>query len=195
VLLTIVLRPVPPSATPIAVAPSSSGVAVTASARPDVPAACAGDVRGTVFASGSLDDRIAAARSWAPAHSGEQASLVITDAVVLASVRAVTSGPNAPPFRDPDVRIHPDGIQLSGTAIAAIFRYSIKATLVPEVQIGRFRLNVSQLDTGGMPGFLRQQVSDLIAKAADPAAWQLPVRVSDVVLREGCGTVRGTAGD
>jgi len=194
VLLTIVLRPVP-SATPIAVAPTGSGIAVTASARPDVPAACAGDVRGTVFASGSLDDRVAAARSWAPAHRGETASLVITDAVVLASVRAATGGPGAPPFRDPDVRIHPDGIALSGTATAAIFRYSIKATLVPEVQNGRFRLHVTQLDTGGMPGFLRQQVSDLIAKAADPAAWQLPVRVSDVVLREGCGTVRGTAGD
>ena len=92
------------------------------------------------------------------------------------------------------MRIRPDGIHLSGTASAAIFRYAITATLVPEVQNGRFRLVVAQLDTGGMPGFLRQQVSDLIAQAADPGAWQLPVRVTAVVLREGCGTVSGTAG-
>lgn len=194
VLLTIVLRPVPPATTAIApVAPG--GGPVTTSARPDVPATCAGDVRGTVFAAGSLDDRVAAIRSWAPAHRGEPVSLVISDAVVLASVRAAASGPNAPPFRDPDVRIRPDGIHLSGAATVAIFRYAINATLVPEVQNGRFRLVVTQLETGGMPGFVRQQVSDLISRAADPGAWQLPVRVSDVVLREGCGTVRGSAGD
>ena len=103
--------------------------------------------------------------------------------------------PNAPPFRDPDVRIRPDGIHLSGTASAAIFRYTVRATLVPEVRDGRFRLAVTQLDTGGMPGFLGQQVSDLIAQAADPGAWALPVLVTDVLLREGCGVVRGTASD
>ncbi|HUQ17770.1 MAG TPA: hypothetical protein VM070_08275 [Candidatus Saccharimonadales bacterium] len=168
---------------------------MTATAPPDVPAACAGDARGTVFAAGSLDDRVVAVRAWAPSHRGEAVSLVISDAVVLASVRAGSSAPNAPPFRDPDVRIRPDGIHLSGTASAAIFRYAIKATLVPEVQNGRFRLVVTQLDTGGMPGFLRQQVSDLVAQAADPAVWRLPVRVTEVVLREGCGTVRGTGGD
>jgi len=190
VLLTIVLRPVPPVPAPVA-----PGVPVTAPVRPDVPAACAGDARGTVFASGSLEDRVAAVRSWAPAHRAEPVSLVITDAVVGASVRAAASAPNAPPFRDPEVRIHPDGVHLSGTASAAIFRYTIRATLVPEVRDGRFRLGVTELDTGGLPGFLGQQVRDLIAQAADPAAWQLPVRVSEVVLREGCGVIRGTAGD
>jgi len=168
---------------------------VSVTARSDVPAACAGDLRGTVFASGSLDDRVAAVRSWAPTHRGEPVTLVITDTVVLASVRAASTGPNAPPFRDPDVRIRSDGIHLSGAASVAIFRYAITATLVPEVQDGRFRLVVTQLDTAGMPGFLRQQVSDLIAQAADPGAWQLPVRISDVVLRSGCGTIRGSAGD
>lgn len=189
-MLTIVLRPVPPTPAPV-----EPGVPLTASARPDVPAGCGGDVRGTAFATGSLDDRVAAVRSWAPAHRGEPVSLVISDAVVLASVRAASTGPNAPPFRDPDVRIRSDGIHLSGTASAAIFRYAIKATLVPEVRDGRFRLAVTELDTGGMPGFLKQQASDLIARAADPGAWQLPVRVADVVLHEGCGVVRGIAGD
>jgi len=141
------------------------------------------------------EDRVAAVRSWAPAHRAEPVSLVITDAVVRASVRAAASAPNAPPFRDPEVRIHPDGVHLSGTASAAIFRYTIRATLVPEVRDGRFRLGVTELDTGGLPGFLGQQVRDLIAQAADPAAWQLPVRISEVVLREGCGVIRGTAGD
>lgn len=168
---------------------------MTATARPEVPSACAGDVRGTVFAAGSLDERIASLRAWAPTHRGEAVSLVLTDAVVLASVRAASTGPNAPPFRDPDVRIRSDGIHLSGRASVAIFQYAISATLVPAVGDGRFRLVVTQLDTGGMPGFLRQQVSDLIAQAADPGAWQLPIRVSDVVLREGCATIRGTAGD
>jgi len=190
-VLTIVLRPIPPS--PIAVAPG--GGPLTAAGRPEVPAACAGDAHGTVFASGSLDDRIAALRSWAATHRGDTVSLVITDAAVLASLRAASGRPNAPPFRDPDVRIRPDGIHLSGAASVAIFRYTIQATLVPAVQDGRFRLTVTQLDTGGLPGFLRNQVSDLIAQAADPAAWQLPVRVGEVVLREGCGTIRGTAGD
>lgn len=196
-LLTIILRPLPPlpsAVIPVAPAPGDAGRPVSASPPPDVPAACAGDVRGTVFATGSLDDRVAAVRAWAPAHRGEPVSLVLGDAVVLASVRAVSFGPNAPPFRDPDVRIRPDGIHVSGSASVAIFRYAIAATLVPQVQDGRLRLVVAQLDTGGMPGFLRQQVSDLLARAADPGAWQLPVRVTAVALREGCGTIVGTAG-
>ncbi|MGH2498774.1 MAG: hypothetical protein ACRDF0_01560, partial [Candidatus Limnocylindria bacterium] len=137
--------------------------------------------------------RLAAARVFAATNAGQPASLVITDAVVTEAVARAAGAPGAPPFRDPAVAIAPDGIRVSGTATAAFLRFPIRATLVPEVAGGRFRLTLRELDTGGLPAFLRPRVNDLIAQAADPAAWQLPLRVEAVVLRAGCAVVRGAA--
>ena len=159
----------------------------------NVPAACAADVRGTSFASGSLDDRLAAARSWAGANSGRTASVVLTDNVLTESIRAQLSGPGAPPFVDPSVTIRPEGIRVSGTATAAFLRFPIRATLVPELSGGRLRFAVRDLDTGGLPAAFRPRVSELLAQAADPAAWRLPLRVESFVLRSGCAVLIGQA--
>ena len=176
---------------------SAATVAPRVSAEPtadrNVPAACAADVRGTSFASGSLDERLAAARAWAPANSGKAASVVFTDAVLTESVRAQLSGPGAPPFVDPSVTIRPEGIRVSGTATAAFLRFPIRATLVPEVSGGTLRFSVRDLDTGGLPSSFRQRVNDLLAQAADPAAWRLPLRVESFTLRSGCAVLAGRA--
>jgi len=158
----------------------------------NVPAPCAGDVRGTSFAVGSLDERLGAARSWAAANSGRTASLVITDTVLTESVRAQVSGSGAP-FVDPSVTIRPEGIRVSGTATAAFLRFPIRATLVPEVSGGTLRFGVRDLDTGALPAAFRPRVNELLAQAADPAAWRLPLRVESFVLRSGCAVLVGLA--
>lgn len=159
----------------------------------NVPAACAALVRGQSFASGSLDERLAGVRTWAPSNRGQYASLVLTDTVLTESVRAALSGPDAPPFRDPAVTIRPEAIRVSGTATVAFLRFPIRASLVPEVSGGALRFSVRELETGGLPGAFRPEIERLIAQAADPAAWALPLRVEALALRSGCAVLTGQA--
>lgn len=177
-----------PSAAALTAAPTAA-----ATADRDVPAACAADVRGRSFASGSLEERLAAVRAWAAGSRGQQASLVLTDAVLTESVRAGLGAPDAPPFRDPTVTIRPEAIRVTGTATAAFLRFPIRAALVPEVSGGVLRFTVSELETGGLPAAFRPQVERLIAQAADPSAWALPLRVEAFILRSGCAVLTGRA--
>lgn len=168
---------------------------MTPAGTPDrnVPAACAADVRGQSFAVGSLEERLVAARAWAQAGSGREASIVLTDSVLTESVRAGLAGPDAPPFQDPAVTIRSEGIRVSGTASAAFLRFPIRATLVPRVSAGTLRFEVRDLETGGLPQAFRPQVERLLAQAADPSAWRLPLRVEAFTLRSGCAVLTGRA--
>jgi len=58
---------------------------------------------------------------------------------------------------------------------------------------GTLRFQVRDLDTGALPAAFRPRVNELLAQAADPAAWRLPLAVDDVILRSGCGSIRGRA--
>lgn len=198
-LVANLARPAAPSATPAprTGSPTAAALTVAPTAAPtpdrDVPAACAADIRGRSFASGSLEERLATVRTWAASNRGQQASLVLTDVVLTESVRASLSGPDAPPFRDPTVAIRPEAIRVTGTATAAFLRFPIRAALVPQVSGGALRFTVSELETGGLPGPFRPQMERLIAQAADPAAWALPLRVDAFTLRSGCAVLTGRA--
>lgn len=184
--------PEPPQPDRSLEAGATPSAAATATAAPDVPAACARDVSGTVFIGGTLDARLASLRSWAPSHRGEVASLVITDADLIVSARDIASRSGAP-VRDVGVAIRPDGIRVSGTATAGPLRFPVRATLVPVIDAGRLRVVTRELDTDGLPGFLRPRVDELLREAADPASWQLPLRVQAAATRSGCGVIRGLA--
>ena len=190
---TPVATATPSIARPAASASVTPSATAAATADRNVPAACAADVRGRAFATGSLEERLAGIRAWAPTARGQLASLVLTDTVLTESVRLGLSGPDAPPFRDPTVAIRPEAIRVSGTATAAFLRFPIRASLVPEVSGGALRFTVRELDTGGLPGAFRPQVERLIAQAADPAAWALPLRVEAFTLRSGCAVLTGLA--
>ncbi|HET8568865.1 MAG TPA: hypothetical protein VFM93_07765 [Candidatus Limnocylindria bacterium] len=155
-----------------------------------MPAPCASDVRGEAFASGTLDDRVAGLRSYARGAAGRPVSLVVTDAVLSDALRRQMVASGGPQLQDPAVVIRSEGIRISGTATAAFFRFPITATLVPEVSGGRLAFTVRDLQTGGLP---RDQVEPALRQASDPASWGLAMRVEAMILRSGCGIVRGTA--
>ena len=73
------LRVLAPSPSP-SPSPTTSASATTDLSA--VPSECRGDVKGAVFASGSLDDRIRAANAWGTAHRGDTASVVVTNDVM-----------------------------------------------------------------------------------------------------------------
>lgn len=191
--LPVLARPPAPDGAPRVVATATAASTATPTPDRDVPAACAADIRGPSFARGSLDERVSAARSWAAGSRGQTASVVVTDAVLTESVRAQLAGPGAAPFLDPAVGIRPDGIRVSGTATASFLRFPISAVLRPSVSAGTLTFTVTDLETGGLPAAFRPRVNELLAQAADPAAWRLPLRVESFTLRAGCAVLVGVA--
>ena len=155
------------SATPSATAPAARA---SASAAPP----CASLVRGTFFADGSIDDRARAAQAYLESHPGQQAWVVITEAVLnAAAIREAQSQP----VRDLRITIEPAGFRMSMTAIV----------------IGTVTIELRELDTDGLPGFFRGTVEDSIRRAADPSSWGLRMRVDGIATDVGCAVVWGRA--
>jgi hypothetical protein len=183
------LRPTPVTRTAVA-SPSfaqSSSAAPSATQIAGVPEACRPYVRGTPFATGSLLDRVGAANSWTDQHPGDAASLILTDAV-MQSLADTTRW--SVPVEDVRVAIENAGVRLSATA-ALFGRFTIRALLVPDVSGGRLRIVTRELDTDGLPGFLRPSVEDALASASDVNSWGLRMRVDGAVTQSGCGVVWG----
>jgi hypothetical protein len=152
-----------------------------------VPDACGPYVRGTPFATGTLTDRVNAANLWGDQHPGDQMSLILTDAAMqdLADHTRWTV-----PVENVRVSIETAGVRLSATAVL-FGRFTIKALLAPEVTAGHLRMTTRELDTDGLPGFLRPSVEDALASAADVNAWGLRMRVDGATTQQGCGVIWG----
>ena len=185
------LRPsaVPPSAVASAFASRTAAPTASASpsANPDVPQACRPYVRGTAFATGALVDRVTAANQWSDQHPGDPTSLILTDAV-MQDLADRTQW--AVPVEGVRVSIETAGVRLQATAVM-FGRFTIKALLAPEVSAGRLRMTTRELDTDGLPGFLRPTVEDALASASDVNAWGLRMRVDGATTQPGCGVVWG----
>ncbi len=170
------------SATPSATAPAARA---SASAAPP----CASLVRGTFFADGSIDDRARAAQAYLESHPGQQAWVVITEAVLnAAAIREAQSQP----VRDLRITIEPAGFRMSMTAIV-IGSFPIKVLIVPRASNGTVTIELRELDTDGLPGFFRGTVEDSIRRAADPSSWGLRMRVDGIATDVGCAVVWGRA--
>ena len=154
-----------------------------------VPSECRSDVKGAVFASGSLDDRIRAANAWDAGHRGDTASIVVTDDVMK---QMANSQQYSVPVENIGITIEPAGFRFNGT-ISMFGRYPITALLVPTASAGKLRITTQQLDTDGLPGFFRGSVEDALASATDTSKWGLNSRVDGVVTRKGCAVVWGAA--
>ena len=181
----------PPSAARSAAPTTAAPAAATATADTlvAVPAACRSAVRGAAFADGSVAQRAAAAQQWMDAHRGQQASVIVTDDIVT---DAAVRGAQGQPVRDLRVTIEPAGFRLSATAVF-IGTFPIRALLAASAIDGVLHMDVRELDTDGMPGFFRGSVQDAIARAADPSAWGIRMRVQGVATASGCAVVWGTA--
>jgi hypothetical protein len=193
IVLVFALRPAP---SPVAPSPSATAsvtsrtpAATSTAPSADVPAACRGLVRGTTFATGSIDERARAAELWMASHRGQQASVVVTEDIVNAAAVRETRDQ---PVRDLRIAIEPAGFRLSATAVV-IGSFPIRALLVPTASGGALRVDLRELDTDGLPGFFRGTVQDSITRAADPTAWGITMRIDGVAMANGCAVIWGTA--
>ena len=186
------LRPADPVPVPAATSSPGRATAATTSGTPPAaatPAACASLVHGTFFADGSMDDRARAAQAFLEAHPGQQAWVVITEAVLNA---AAIQQAQSQQVRDVRITIEPAGFRLSATAVA-IASFPIKVLLVPHATNGTVTIEQREVDTDGLPGFLRGTVEDAIRRASDPSSWGLRMRVDGIATDVGCAVVWGRA--
>ena len=189
VLVLFALRPsaVAPVTTPTpSIGATASPARASAAATPPV---CASLVHGTFFADGSIDDRARAAQAFLEAHPGQQAWVVITEAVLSA---AAIQQSGSQPVRDLHITIQPAGFRLSATAVA-IGSFPIKVLLVPHTANGTVTIEQRELDIDGLPGFFRGTVEDSIRRASDPASWGLRMYVDGIATDVGCAVVWGRA--
>lgn len=185
VLLVIVIIAVsrPPETVRLGVSPSpTSTSSATADALADVPGDCRDAVVGAPFARGDISERVSLMSTWLDQHPGDRASLVLTDDVLT---KEAAKSKQSVTTEDTKVEIVEQGFHLSSTVVF-FGRFPISALLVPTVDDGDVRFDVRDLDTDGMPGFMRPSVEQSLAASADPASWGLSVRVDDLITRRGC---------
>jgi len=126
--------------------------------------------------------------TWLDQHPGDRASLVLTDDVLT---KEAAKSKQTVTTEDTRVEIVDEGFRLSSTVVF-FGRYPISALLVPTVDDGDVRFEVRDLDTDGMPGFMRPAVEQSLAASADPATWGLDVRIDDLLTRRGCAVAVAT---
>ena len=134
---------------------------------------------------GNLEAKV----SFLEAHPGQQAWVVITEAVLNA---AAIQQAESQQVRDVRITIEPAGFRLSATAVA-IASFPIKVLLVPHATNGTVTIEQREVDTDGLPGFLRGTVEDAIRRASDPSSWGLRMRVDGIATDVGCAVVWGRA--
>lgn len=191
VVIVVLFAPQPSGVTPVTTPTPSIGATApparaSAAATPPV---CASLVHGTFFAEGSIDDRARAAQAFLEAHPGQQAWVVITEAVLNAAAVQQTQSQSV---RDVRITIQPAGFRLSAIAVA-IGSFPIKVLLVPHATNGSITIEQRELDMDGLPGFFRGTVEDSIRRAADPSSWGLRMRVDGIATDVGCAVVWGRA--
>ena len=180
-ILLVVVVPLPPGN--VAGAPTASASpTVTPDPLLDVPDACRADVQGAPFTHGDVRERARSMSAWLEEHPGEQASLVLTDEILTAEARSAKQQVTT---EDTKVEINEGGFRLSSTVVF-FGRYPISALLVPTVSGGDVTFAVQELDTDGMPSFMRPAVSDSIQASADPSQWGLDVHIDSLVTHQGC---------
>jgi hypothetical protein len=152
-----------------------------------VPEACRAYIKGEAFAEGSLGERVRSANTWFGEHTGETASVVLTDEVLR---EAATRAEWSVPVQDVRATIEPAGFRVSASAVM-IGRFTVRALVVPRATQGHLEVAVRELDTDGLPSFLRPAVDDAVATASDPSEWGLDMRVDGVTTQPGCAVLWG----
>ena len=160
-----------------------------------VTSVCGAEARGTVFASGKVEERGAALEAFAAANKNAPAAFVVTQAELgtLAQEGAadanVTGGANVSGV---SVAIDTAGIHVTATARVGPLTVPAKADVIAGASGGRLVLRIRSLDLGPLPGALKDPVARAVESSLEQLAEDLPLTVERVAFRTGCLALIGT---
>jgi hypothetical protein len=157
-----------------------------------VTSVCAAAAPGRVFATGPVDGRADAIRTFARDNKGTAVSLVFTEAELNEAVNQ-----NAPSATDgvtlSDAKIRIDAAGIHGTAKAATQFITVNASAdVVGGSVGdKFTLKVSRLAADPLPPALVDAVKGLVDSSTADISGSVPFLVKQVAFRNGCFWVSG----
>ena len=157
-----------------------------------VTSVCAAAAPGRVFATGPVDGRADAIRTFARDNKGTAVSLVFTETELNEAVNQ-----NAPSATDgvtlSDAKIRIDAAGIHGTAKAATQFITVNASAdVVGGSVGdKFTLKVSRLAADPLPPALVDAVKGLVDSSTADISGSVPFLVKQVAFRNGCFWVSG----
>lgn len=156
-----------------------------------VNSVCAATAPGRIFASGTLETRLEAVRTFARDNRGMPVSLIYTETELNQSIAA--NAPTAQGVTLNAAKITIDGGGIHGTAKAATQFITVNASAdVIGGSVGdKFTLRVSRLQADPLPAGLLDAVRGLADTSTSAISSAVPFLVKQVSFRNGCFSVSG----
>jgi hypothetical protein len=160
-----------------------------------VNSVCAATAPGRIFASGTLDTRLEAVRTFARDNRGMPVSVIYTEAELNQSVAA--NAPTAQGVTLNDAKITIDGGGIHGTAKAATQFITVNAAadVIGGPVGGKFTLRVSRLSADPLPPGLVDAIRGIADTSTTDISSGIPFLVRQVSFRNGCFSVSGVTPD
>ena len=156
---------------------------------------CGAEAAGSIFSSGSVDERTNALRSFARANPGKPAAIVLTNAEVTAVMRENAHDASLPvTFSGLTAGVARSGVNVAGQAAAGPVNLDGSVSLVAATRAGRVTVRARDLSFGPLPvpGLVLEQIDSALLAMSDYIAG-LGIAVDRVAFRDGCVSLIGTA--
>ena len=159
-----------------------------------VTSVCGAEARGTVFASGKVEERGAALEAFAKANKGQPAAIVVTQAelsAVAAQGAADASATGGVTVSGLSLTVDASGLHLSATAQVGPLTVPARADVIAGASGGKLIMRIRNLDLGPVPSVLKDPIARGIESSLEQFA-QFPLTVERVAFRSGCLALIGT---
>ncbi|MEP6693514.1 MAG: FecR family protein [Chloroflexota bacterium] len=157
-----------------------------------VTSVCSALSTGRLFASGAIEDRYAALRTYAQTNKGQPVAFVVNDADLVSAGNA--SVPKDTPATVQDLRgtIDQAGVHLSAQGSASILTVGVASDISVGSVNGKLVIRVRSLTASPLPAGLFDPIRGILERSLDDFSSGFPFTVRQVSLRQGCLSVMGT---
>jgi hypothetical protein len=130
-----------------------------------------------------------------PATPSGPFTVTLTDQQLTAAANDYLAQHPEVPFSDLQVRVHPDGVEVTGKARVGGLSVPVRTwgvvTVVDDVPY--FQVTNVDLGQAPLPGSIKNIITALLDQSVDLSQFNLPMVVQDIQLGEGQMTITGTA--
>lgn len=160
-----------------------------------VTSVCGAEARGTVFASGKVEERGAALQAFARTSKGQPAAIVITQAelsALAAQGAADAAATGGAEVSNVSVSVDSAGLHLRASAKAGPITVPARAGIIAGASGGKLIMRIRDLDLGPLPSALKDPIARAVERSLEQVAADLPLVVERVAFRTGCLALIGT---
>jgi hypothetical protein len=156
-----------------------------------VNSVCAAIAPGRIFASGTLDTRLEAVRTFARDNRGIPVSVIYTEAELNQSVAANAPTAQGVTLNDAKITIDSGGIHGTAKAATQFITVNASADVIGGPVGGKFTLRVSRLVADPLPPGLVDAIRGIADTSTTDVSSNIPFLVKQVSFRNGCFSVSG----